>query len=251
MFYAQSTSAVLSGRCLCERVVYKRNDLKITETKGSSCPTVSKVSAYLQKFFYIKSGSWAYGHWSVDSVASWDSGQQVFRSQCLCVINSSASSAPLAVSTVEVSTSRVTWTSLNRVNPSANRLICQCHYIWSQHEICLRARSGHGSNVFCFCIWAVFLAPCFIELLMFYRKMYWMFYVTDEPEGKFLYTETIKLYCTVKKKKKKKKTTTTTIPFREDLFLLRLLSSSFFLLLFLSVRSVFKGYRLPTSCKST
>ena len=23
-----------------------------------------------------------------------------------------------------------------------------------------------------------------------------MFYVNDEPEGKFLYTETIKLYCT-------------------------------------------------------
>ena len=25
--------------------------------------------------------------------------------------------------------------------------------------------------------------------------MYSMFYVNDEPEGKFLYTETIKLYC--------------------------------------------------------
>ena len=25
-----------------------------------------------------------------------------------------------------------------------------------------------------------------------------MFYVNDEPEGKFLYTETIKLYCIVK-----------------------------------------------------
>ena len=31
-----------------------------------------------------------------------------------------------------------------------------------------------------------------------------MLYVNDEPEGKFLYTETIKLYCVVKKKKKKK-----------------------------------------------
>ena len=30
---------------------------------------------------------------------------------------------------------------------------------------------------------------------MFYCKMYLMFYVNDGPEGKFLYKETIKLYC--------------------------------------------------------
>ena len=48
-----------------------------------------------------------------------------------------------------------------------------------------------------------FLAPCFIELLMimllillnFFYLFY--FYVNDEPESKFLYTETIKLYCIV------------------------------------------------------
>ena len=38
--------------------------------------------------------------------------------------------------------------------------------------------------VFCHCVWAA-LALRFIELLMFYCKMYWMFYVNDEPEGKF------------------------------------------------------------------
>ena len=37
----------------------------------------------------------------------------------------------------------------------------------------------------------VFLAPSFTELLMVYCKIY----VNDEPEGKFLYTETIKLSC--------------------------------------------------------
>ena len=41
------------------------------------------------------------------------------------------------------------------------------------------------------------LVPCSIELLMFYCKMYSMFYGNDEPEGKFVYTETIKLYCVV------------------------------------------------------
>ena len=48
--------------------------------------------------------------------------------------------------------------------------------------------------IYCFCIWA-FFSSVFIELLMFYCKMYWMFYVNVEPEGRFLYTETIKLYC--------------------------------------------------------
>ena len=43
----------------------------------------------------------------------------------------------------------------------------------------------------------MFFAPYSIKLLMFYCKMYWMFYVNDEPEGKFLYTETIKVYCIV------------------------------------------------------
>ena len=38
-----------------------------------------------------------------------------------------------------------------------------------------------------------FFASCFIQLLMFYHKMYWMFYVNDKPEGKFLNTETINL----------------------------------------------------------
>ena len=39
-----------------------------------------------------------------------------------------------------------------------------------------------------------FSAPCFIELLSYY-KTHCMFHVKDEPEGKFLYTETMKLYC--------------------------------------------------------
>ena len=38
-----------------------------------------------------------------------------------------------------------------------------------------------------------FLAPCSIELLLLYCKMYWVFHINDKPEGKFLYTETIKL----------------------------------------------------------
>ena len=41
-----------------------------------------------------------------------------------------------------------------------------------------------------------FSALCFIELLMFYCTE--CFYVNDEPESKFLYTETIKLYCIVR-----------------------------------------------------
>ena len=32
---------------------------------------------------------------------------------------------------------------------------------------------------------------------MSFYKMYCMFYVNNEPEGKFLYVETVKLYCTV------------------------------------------------------
>ena len=52
------------------------------------------------------------------------------------------------------------------------------------------------SYVFCLCIWAA-LAPCFIELLMCYCKMCLIFYVNYDPEGKFLYTETIKLYWIV------------------------------------------------------
>ena len=43
----------------------------------------------------------------------------------------------------------------------------------------------------------VFFALYFIELLMFYCKMYSMFHVNDGPEGIFLCTETIKLYCIV------------------------------------------------------
>ena len=42
------------------------------------------------------------------------------------------------------------------------------------------------------------LAPCFIELLMFYCTLYRMFYTNDEPEGKFLYTERdnkVVFYC--------------------------------------------------------
>lgn len=42
-----------------------------------------------------------------------------------------------------------------------------------------------------------FLAPYFIELLMSYYKMYWIFYVNNEPEGKFLYKEAIQMYCTL------------------------------------------------------
>ena len=41
------------------------------------------------------------------------------------------------------------------------------------------------------------LAPCSIELLLFYCKMYLTFYLNVEPEGKYLYTETIKLYYIV------------------------------------------------------
>ena len=47
------------------------------------------------------------------------------------------------------------------------------------------------------CIWAFFSDLCSVQLLVFYRKMYGMFYANDEPEGKFLYAETIKLYCIV------------------------------------------------------
>ena len=46
---------------------------------------------------------------------------------------------------------------------------------------------------FGFCIGAFFSDLCSVQLLVFYRKMYGMFYANDEPEGKFLYTETIKL----------------------------------------------------------
>ena len=40
-----------------------------------------------------------------------------------------------------------------------------------------------------------FLASCFIELLIV--NFIDCFYINDEPESKFLYTETIKLYCIV------------------------------------------------------
>ena len=49
-----------------------------------------------------------------------------------------------------------------------------------------------------FLVFERFLAPCLIELLMFYCvNCIECFYVNDEPESKFLYIETIKLYCIV------------------------------------------------------
>ena len=39
------------------------------------------------------------------------------------------------------------------------------------------------------------LLPSLVELLMFDCKMYCMLYVNDNPEGKFLYTETMQLCC--------------------------------------------------------
>ena len=48
-----------------------------------------------------------------------------------------------------------------------------------------------------FLVFERFLAPCFIELLMLYVSFIECFYVNDEPESKFLYTDTIKLYCIV------------------------------------------------------
>ena len=42
------------------------------------------------------------------------------------------------------------------------------------------------------------LAPCYTELSLLCCKMYSTFYVIDEPEGKCLYTETVKLYCIAK-----------------------------------------------------
>jgi len=48
-----------------------------------------------------------------------------------------------------------------------------------------------------FLVFERFLAPCFIEWLMFYVNFIECFYVNDERESKFLYTETIKLYCIV------------------------------------------------------
>ena len=63
---------------------------------------------------------------------------------------------------------------------------------------CVRACLGARTHIAVFKYFAFvserFLAPCFIELLMFYCKMYSVFYVNDEPEGNLLYTETIKLY---------------------------------------------------------
>ena len=53
----------------------------------------------------------------------------------------------------------------------------------------------HMPNLYTAFVLEQFLAPCFIDLLMFFCQMYWMFYVNDKPEGKFLYTWTIKLYC--------------------------------------------------------
>ena len=42
-----------------------------------------------------------------------------------------------------------------------------------------------------------FLASRLIELLKFYCKIYGAFHINDEPEGKCLHTETMKLYCIV------------------------------------------------------
>ena len=50
--------------------------------------------------------------------------------------------------------------------------------------------------VHCSCIWT-FFSLCFIEFLMVYCKIYWMFYIKDEPKDKILNTGTIKLYFVV------------------------------------------------------
>ena len=76
--------------------------------------------------------------------------------------------------------------------------VCVCVYVC----VCVCART---CTYVCVCrhivivkyftfVFEHFLAPCFIELLTFYCKMYLMLYVNDKPEGRFLYTVTIKLY---------------------------------------------------------
>ena len=53
-------------------------------------------------------------------------------------------------------------------------------------------------NVSCFCIWAVCRLHISFHCWKFHCKLYWLFYVTDEVEGTFLYTGMIKrLYCTI------------------------------------------------------
>ena len=73
-----------------------------------------------------------------------------------------------------------------------------------KNNVCVCVRARACVPVHCYLLLSIFafvierfFSSCSIELLMFYSEMYWMFYVNDEPEGKFLYTETIKLYCVV------------------------------------------------------
>ena len=57
--------------------------------------------------------------------------------------------------------------------------------------------SNNDWNLLLLSIFLVFELRALLSCWCFMVKMYWMFYVNDEPEGKFLYTETIKLYCIV------------------------------------------------------
>ena len=68
---------------------------------------------------------------------------------------------------------------------------------WGGVRACVRACVGTLLLLSIFLVFERFLAPCFIELLMFYVNFIECFYVNDEPESKFLYIETIKLYCIV------------------------------------------------------
>ena len=61
---------------------------------------------------------------------------------------------------------------------------CVCVFVC----VCVNARCH-----ICFVL-ERYSAPCFIELLMLSYEMQSTFYINDEPEVKFLHTETIQLY---------------------------------------------------------
>ena len=73
--------------------------------------------------------------------------------------------------------------------------VCVCVCVCACVRVCVRV---HIVIVTYFAfVFEQFLDPWFIELLIFHCKMYWMFYVSNKPEGKFLCTETIQFYCIV------------------------------------------------------
>ena len=75
--------------------------------------------------------------------------------------------------------------------------VCLCLYVCVSLYVCTYVCV---CTLFLLCILLLYFS--FIELLMFYCELYWMFYVNDKSEGKYIYyiyiythTETIKLYC--------------------------------------------------------